>query len=72
MPKLDIYDVTYSDDPEKIKDTYTDKTNLVVRICRRISDIEFSIDAKDNTERYYDDLRSELDECNRVLSLITV
>ena len=72
MPKLDIYDVTCCDDPEKIKDTYTDKTNLVVRICRRITDIEFSIDAKDNTERYYDDLRLELDECNRVLSLIKV
>ena len=72
MSKLDIYDVTEADNETKIKEKYTDKTNLCVKICRRISEIEFQLDAKDLCARDADILRDELSECERVLSLIEV
>jgi len=72
MSKFDIYDVTECGNNRVIKEKYTDKTNLCVKICRRISDVEFSLSAGDLFTRDADLLRDELEECNRVLELIEV
>ena len=72
MSKLDIYEVTECGNDNVIKEKYTDKTNLCVKICRRISDIEFALDSSDSFARDADNLRDELEECERVLNLINV
>ena len=72
MSKFDIYDVTITGNEYAIKEKYTDKTNLCVKICRRISDIEFALDSSDSFARDADNLRDELEECERVLNLINV
>ena len=48
------------------------QTNLCVKICRRISDIEFALDSGDLYARDADNLRDELEECERVLNLINI
>ena len=72
MSKFCIYDVTCDNNESKIKEKYTDKTNLCIKICRRINDIEFALDANDDDGRAISLLRDELSECNRVLNLINL
>ena len=69
MKQFNIYDITEQFDDNKIKGKFTNLTDLYVRICRRISDIEFAIAANDDIERNMDVLRDELSECERVLDL---
>ena len=72
MSKFDIYDVTECGNNRVIKEKYKDKTNLCVKIYRRISDIEFALNSSDSFARDADNLRDELEECERVLNLINV
>ena len=72
VEECDIYDVTITGNEYARKEKYTDKTNLCVKICRRISDIEFALDSSDSFARDADNLRDELEECERVLNLINV